>query len=93
MPKPLEKVVEDRFANFIDKRTTSYCIKLYKRHWPDRLVILRGGRCFFIEFKREHNGKLSPGQREMLRRLRQRGQHVYVCNTYESAMEAYINEI
>lgn len=92
MPK-LEHVAEDRFAEYIEYKTDDYCIKLYKTHWPDRLIVLKKGVCFFIEFKKEVGGVLSKGQVEMISRLRKNKQYVYVCTTFEEAMAAYKKEL
>jgi len=45
-------------------------------HWPDRLVILPGGRVVFVELKRPKGGRLSAGQVEMIQRLRALGAEV-----------------
>jgi len=45
-------------------------------HWPDRLVILPGGRVIFVELKRPKGGRLRAGQAEMIQRLRALGVNV-----------------
>lgn len=42
-------------------------------HWPDRLLIMPGGRVVFVELKRPKGGRLRAGQAEMLSRLVQLG--------------------
>lgn len=44
---------------------------------PDRLVVLPGGRVLFVELKTD-TGRLSPGQRVQLDRLRSLGAEAHV---------------
>jgi Holliday junction resolvase len=53
---------------------------------PDRLVLMPGGRAFFIEMK-STDGKCTPLQLRKQAELRALGFHVYVCNdTMDGAM-------
>lgn len=58
---------------------------------PDRLVLMPGGRCFFVELKA--SGK-KPGALQMKRHrmLQGLGFRVYVADTYESVTEV-VDEI
>jgi hypothetical protein len=59
----------------------------FMRGWPDRIVLLRGGVIFFIEFKRPVGGKFEPLQERKHKLLRSFGFKVYVCNTKISVDE------
>lgn len=55
---------------------------LGRRHAPDRLVLLPGGRLWFIELKRP-GARPRPGQVREMKRLRQYGQLVAVLASIE----------
>ena len=48
--------------------------------WPDRLFLLKGGKCFFIEFK-SNAGRPSRLQRYRQTQLRVQGHASYICNS------------
>lgn len=50
---------------------------------PDRLVLLPGGRCFFVELKRPGQ-KLRPLQRFWKEKLEAMGASYYVVDSYEA---------
>ncbi len=72
----LEKTIETTFTNLV-KSGGGICLKLTGyRGIPDRLVLVPGGRAFFVELKAP--GKVSrPEQEEAQRRLRSQGFNVY----------------
>lgn len=72
LEKEIEKTILDSFPEIM-------AIKLHLRDWPDRLFLLPGGRCFFVEFKRPE-GVLRPGQHSVIEELRKRGFTVYIIN-------------
>lgn len=49
----------------------------FNAHWPDRLVILPGVMAL-VELKRPRGGRLSEGQAELHRRIRDMGHPVWV---------------
>ena len=51
---------------------------------PDRIVVLPGGRCVFVELKTEI-GRLARIQEWQLEQLRQHGAEVYVIKGWEQA--------
>lgn len=51
---------------------------------PDRLVILPGGRCVFVELKTE-SGRLSAVQKVMIDRMRSVGADVRIVHGWEEA--------
>ena len=53
---------------------------------PDRLVILKGGKCCWIELK-TLTGKVRANQTQRHNQLRDLGDKVAVCRTAESALE------
>lgn len=73
-----------------------YCIKLPAMFYPgipDRLVLLPGGRVFFVELKRPVGGKFEPGQPMWLRKLAKLGFDVHVWNTkasVDAGLEIYL---
>lgn len=87
---PLEKAAERKFAKLVTDNGDK-CIKIYEKDWPDRMIILSGGRMFFIEFKRK--GKAPRlGQKINHEMLVSKGHRVYVCYSYEEAVDAYKTE-
>ena len=48
------------------------------RGFPDRLVLLPGGKVIFTEVKRPKGGRVSPHQRDWMARLRQCGARAVV---------------
>lgn len=89
---PLEKGSERRFARWVEEEG-DLCLKLQDvTHWPDRLIVVDHGHCFFIEFKRSTKERLRPGQAEMIERLEEKGHHVYVCISAEQAWRRYMEE-
>lgn len=59
---------------------------------PDRIVILPGGRIYFIETKRPTAGKPEKLQRLQHRRLRELGCQVRVTYTYDQ-IDEFIREV
>lgn len=86
----LEKNIEQRFVKYV-AASGDECIKIERRHWPDRLVLMDGGNHFFIEFKRAGES-LRIGQKEQRKRLMRMGHTVYVCDNYRDAVEFYKHE-
>lgn len=70
----LEKEVERRLRKMVE-RHGGKCLKWTCPGWtgvPDRIVLMPGGRIYFVELKRPKGGKLSAMQRwwgDQLRRL------------------------
>jgi len=56
----------------------------FMRGWPDRLVLLHGGRLVFFELKRPKGGKFEPLQLRVHDALRKMGFRVYVCHTKDA---------
>ena len=59
---------------------------------PDRLVLLPGGRCVFVELKRPKYGKLSPVQVAQQNSLTSLGFDVRVISNTEG-VDAFIREV
>lgn len=73
----LEKSIETYLRNEVKARD-GLCIKLNSEAGlPDRLVLTRDGKHYFVELKRPE-GTLSAIQREYHRRLQKRGHTVLV---------------
>lgn len=82
-----EAVVEGHLKNVV-KALRGYCVKLYMRGWPDRFVLLPGGRILFVELKRPVGGKFEPLQERNHAKLRALGFTVLVLNSKQSINEA-----
>ncbi len=82
-----ETRIEDQFVTWC-KSVGIYCPKLVfrvGRGWPDRSVMLPGGRVVWIEFKTS-TGDSSPQQLEVARLLRNAGHNVHVCRSSDEAI-------
>lgn len=75
----LEKEIERKCLSAIQNKTGCLILKEYERHYPDRIVLLPGGRAVFIEFKRK-NEKLRFEQNFIKARLESLGFEVYVIS-------------
>lgn len=64
------------------------CLKLtyHERGWPDRAVLIPGGRLVLLEFKRP-GGRRSPHQRLWLERLRALGFRAAFVESVEEAIQ------
>ena len=58
---------------------------------PDRIVLARGGKVYFVEMKRK-NGKLRPLQRYTIQKMRDLGFSVSVIDS-EEAITAFIAQL
>jgi len=91
----LESTRQGKFVKYIDKKGCD-ALKLFKRSYPDLLILLDDGYSFMIEFKRDVN-KFTKRKGEKLQRythdkLRERGIHVYVCDTVAQAKVIFLYE-
>ena len=85
MPTRLETSYEKSYMRWLDQLVYWKAIKIYRRGWPDRLIIGPGPVMFWIEFKRdvsEDLRKLQKHKRDFLITL---GFKVYVCRSTEEA--------
>lgn len=79
----LEKEIEKR----IYKQPGAWItLKIYERHWPDRLFFGTNGKVIFIEFKRP-KAKQSKGQAIYSRILEASGFPVYVIDNEDELKE------
>lgn len=91
----LEKDIERQFYLKCRSIPNVQCYKLVidnSAFWPDRTILLDGGHCFFMEFKRP-KGVVSKGQEILFNRLRKKGFRVYVVHSLQQALEALQVEI
>ncbi len=71
----LEKEIERKLCQMVVKYG-GLCLKWVCPGWsgvPDRIVLLPGGRVYFVELKRPKGGKISPLQRWWADKLRSLG--------------------
>lgn len=84
-----EEVVEDALVGGVEA-LGGLCLKL-KMPWftgiPDRLVLLPGGKVFFVELKRPKGGKLSKRQDIVQAQLRALGLNVYNIFTLQGVAD------
>lgn len=79
-----EKDIESMLVREV-KKEGGLCVKfppLFFRGFPDRIVLLRGGRIYFVELK-SRKGTVSAIQARVHKRLRALGFAVYVLNSTE----------
>jgi len=95
VPAKFEAVDERKFARYVEA-DGGLCLKLQvvsRKGWPDRMVLLRGGNLFFIEFKRVESGgaqsKVKALQKIVHAALRCLGQDIQVCYTFNEARTYY----
>ncbi len=85
----LEKTIEANFTKWCQARKIP-CLKLElrgHRGFPDRTVLLPGGRVVFLEFK-NRTGKPSIHQLDWINRLESLGFKVSLVRSIEEAKEA-----
>jgi hypothetical protein len=83
-----EKRTESAFAAWC-KLTGLICLKLIGSGWvgfPDRTVLMPGGRIAFVEFK-SPTGTTSPSQDRVIRVLRNYGFKVLVTSDKQEAID------
>ena len=85
MPTRLETVHEKAYVKWLDNYVFWSAIKIYKRGWPDRLIIGPGPVMFWIEFKRDATTELRKLQTHVKWFLEMLGFKVYVCRSAEAA--------
>ena len=92
----LESSTENAFVKWVTGEGYN-AIKLNKVGWPDRLVVLENGYCFYIEFKRcVKTSGLRQGekyQNYIHKKLRLRGFHVYLLDSIKEAKKVLNYEL
>lgn len=87
MPTRLETSHEKGYMRWLDQFVYWEAIKIYRRGWPDRLVIGPGPVMFWIEFKRDVSEDLRKLQKHTRNFLITLGFIVYVCRSTTEAKE------
>ena len=81
-----ESAIEKAFVTFIENHLPCVMtVKLEQLGWPDRLVLLPGGRTLFIEFKKPGTGRLSDYQRYIIKKITSTGSQVFVVDNAKEA--------
>jgi hypothetical protein len=57
-----------------------WCLKLGRDGWPDRLIIWRPGRHFWVELK-QPDGSLTAAQKVRIPKMRAAGEPVFIPDT------------
>lgn len=83
----LETSHEKGYMRWIDTYAHWVAIKIYRKGWPDRLVLGPNKIAFFIEFKRDEKEDLRILQDHYRVFLIELGHYVYVCRSAEEAKE------
>ena len=83
----LESAHEKAYMRWLDKYVLWEAIKIYRKGWPDRLVIGPGAVTFWIEFKRDEKEDLRQLQDDVRVHLITMGFYVYVCRSAAEAKE------
>lgn len=94
MDNPLEKEIEKKLREKVEA-LGGRCLKWVCPGWrgvPDRLVLLPGGRVFFVETKRPKGGKLSALQLKWHEWLTALGFPCRTVWTYED-LAAFLQDI
>jgi hypothetical protein len=78
----LEREIEQKAIRLAGQQLGCIQLKMYEQFWPDRLVLMQGGRIIFVEFKRP-GGRLSQGQKIQFERIREQGFEVFVVYSVE----------
>lgn len=88
----LEVHIENRAVEKME-RAGATAVKWGRDGWPDRMIFLRPGYTFFIEFKKpgeikRPNESSDPRQKLRHKDMRRMGLRVYVVDSVEDAMKA-----
>ena len=81
----LEKEIETKLRRMVESHGGK-CLKWVCPGWrgvPDRIILLPGGRIFFVETKRPKGGKIDPLQRKWWEWLTRLGFQCYFIHTEE----------
>lgn len=88
-----EQKIESYF-NKIAKNKDGFSIKLLpylQAGLPDRLLLLKTGKFYFVELKREKGGVVSPIQKLIFSKLERLGFKVYILSSYEQIDDFFKN--
>lgn len=92
----LESSTEGHFVKWVSKQGHE-AIKINKRGWPDRVIVLSNGYSFYIEFKRcVKTSGLRQGEKYQCyihKLLRAKGAHVYLVDDVKEAKKIFEYEL
>jgi len=82
---PRELLESEIESDFCRNLRHGIALKIRERHWPDRVVLLEGGKTLFVEFKRPGES-LRPGQSIMQDYLQRLGYPYLIATSADQAL-------
>ena len=99
MNNPLEKEIEQKLKTLVEGKLKGKCLKWVCPGWrgvPDRILLLPGGRVYFVEMKRPKGSRVDPMQIWWKRQLERLGftiWHVYDMEQLKTLEIVITNDI
>jgi hypothetical protein len=88
MTEKLESEIEQKAVKNVRRSLKCLQLKLYERHYPDRLILLPKGRAIFVEFK-QSSGSLRTAQNIIQALLSELGFEVFTVYSEKEYEELF----